>query len=278
MLTIKYPDSTIEIEVPEDQWAWNSKKNGKYQKVISNLLDQIRNTVVGLDFIHALSFLNKKQTIGFRGPDGCACAAGSAQYHKLRNANERTPFATELELTLLHPSIGAGSLGNGILWLANELIDLKVPGWIPTNVVRPFPLDKRVGMGRVSTAQAIYGKIRRWLDKDPSLGRTRDETDALMLALRKYLRPGGGTGSFVSFDPLKLSTKNGPRPPAVALFHELVHSYHNARGRQLGLEGNEEEGSRLYETLCIGLPPFAAERFTENAIRHALKCPDRKQY
>jgi hypothetical protein len=93
-------------------------------------------------------------------------------------------------------------------------------------------------------------------------------TDAV-LVLGAVLYPGtvanAGTHARVNWNAANQSTL-GYRPPYIGLAHELVHALHNQRGNQAGYDTNTTTGV-LYEYLCVGLGPFAAEPISENTVR-----------
>jgi hypothetical protein len=71
-----------------------------------------------------------------------------------------------------------------------------------------------------------------------------------------------------------------PRPPYIALAHELIHAYHNMRGEQPGHEV-DADSTVLYEYLCVGLGPWENNPgypITENAIRSSAGLARRECY
>ncbi len=105
--------------------------------------------------------------------------------------------------------------------------------------------------------------------------------DVLSLVLEPYMTAGIGTPSRIRYMPDVRESQNGERPPEVALFHELVHAYYNATGRQLGGEeslGGEQMGARLFELMAMGLPPFEDRQFHENRLRDAWPWRRRIRY
>jgi Effector protein len=67
------------------------------------------------------------------------------------------------------------------------------------------------------------------------------------------------------------------RPPFISLGHELVHAYHNIMGNQTGHDIGTPTRV-LYEWLCVGLGPWAAEPLSENTIRASANMVQRDCY
>jgi hypothetical protein len=109
--------------------------------------------------------------------------------------------------------------------------------------------------------------------------------NAVVILLYANSPPDRGVISIVNFDvrdwsdntrgPLFPQTTNtmADRPPVIALAHELIHAYHNGRGDQPG-RTFQHFSTTLFELLCVGAGPWAAARFTENAIRAAWPPPE----
>lgn len=93
---------------------------------------------------------------------------------------------------------------------------------------------------------------------------------AVIIALNEDSPAGNGCGAGISFnlrvDNTDAADFNLQRPPAIGLVHELVHAYHNARGRQPGREYGHFT-TCLAELLCVGLGPWANNVISENGIR-----------
>jgi hypothetical protein len=124
-------------------------------------------------------------------------------------------------------------------------------------------------------ANVVADEIQGWLqatDHPDDL-----EMDVLALALEPYLDRGAGADVRITYDPNYVL---GIRPPKVGLFHELVHAYYFAKGKNLGLcdSSNVAHGGRYFELMAVGMPPFQGRRFSENQMRALCSCPPRTQY
>ncbi len=72
---------------------------------------------------------------------------------------------------------------------------------------------------------------------------------------------GVGTSTAIMWNPNIINTPHGPRPPFIALAHELIHAWHNLRGDAL-------PENRWEEMATVGLFQYENYRqITENKIR-----------
>jgi hypothetical protein len=88
--------------------------------------------------------------------------------------------------------------------------------------------------------------------------------------LRRYLTPGPGSDSTVSFNHAKTFHCVGDpamhqRPPAIGLAHELIHALHNSTGMNLSLVKKNEEN--IEELITTGIAPYNFEDLSDNKIR-----------
>ena len=244
------------------QPAANYPGGGNYVADVTQHLNRISALVNGA-FWTGLASNGKTQNIIYGGANNNQCAAGAGGYKKMRKWHEHGDagqFAAELQQAL-------NNAGQGQPWLVGRLRATGLPRW--TNAVDPAPI------AAFGTAAATAASVAAWVAGTamPS----NDEMDILMLVLEPHADNGNGVGSRINYDPLKVSVASGPRPPEVALFHELVHAYYNAQGAQLGREDSSAEtaGGRLFELMAVGLPPFNTRTYSENALRaawpHALR-------
>jgi len=233
---------------------------------------------MGHDFLTAISGYGKRQNIIYGGQNSNQ-AAGSAMGYKLlrkhHDATERVLFSEEL-----HRTISAS--GMNLQRIGELLYNTKLPGWNGSSTASPFqsiaPPIPVSGHAPKTPAEFIAGIIQTWIDR--TAFPTNDEMDILCLVLRRWLNNGVGVGTRINYDPHKVLTTSGSRPPHVALFHELVHAYYNAAGSQLGREdsASENNGGRLFELMSTGLPPFDAEPYSENKFRSIIGVAPRKTY
>ena len=100
-------------------------------------------------------------------------------------------------------------------------------------------------------------------------GPTREIFDLLVYILRDYLEDGNGSNCLVQYTPLKINLPiGGQRPAQIALFHELVHAYYEAQGKNMSEEDSQYEwNGRYYELAAVGLPPFDTAVYGENQMR-----------
>jgi hypothetical protein len=221
---------------------------------------------VNAAFWAGLASNGKTQNIIYGGPNSNQCAGGLGGYKKLRKWHDSTnaaQFGVELAATLNNAHQNAA-------WLAAQLQATGLPHW--NNTIDAAPIAPFADAGTTTA------KVGTWL-AGAALP-TVDEMDVLMLVLEPYADNGNGVGSRINYDPQKVSVASGPRPPEVALFHELVHAFYNAQGAQLGREDSsaEDVGGRLFELMSVGLPPFDTRPYSENAMRAAWPCALRPGY
>jgi hypothetical protein len=228
--------------------------NAQFHQAVLQQLAEIQQQV-GAQFFTDLARPGKKQVVVPVGPQGSQVVGYPTAYKKLRQLDDSgntAGFAAELTSTLQ-------TAGHDAAWLTAQLMATGLPRWDGTT--DPAPIAP------FQDTQTTRSKVDAWLAgaKRPDI----DEMDVLMLVLAQWAANGPGVSSRIEYDYTKTALSTGPRPPAVGLFHELVHAYHNAHGSQLGREDSvkEDNGGRLYECMAVGLGPFAGHPYTENAMR-----------
>jgi len=98
----------------------------------------------------------------------------------------------------------------------------------------------------------------------------------------KARTPGVGDGSTVKFNPTRM-IPGDPRPPAIGLGHELIHSYHVARGTfapsTKAIRANGTVSSTaVFEQQAIGLDAYSNDRLTDNRLREERDLPIRHSH
>jgi hypothetical protein len=281
-VNVNYPHAPIVIQPA----ALPMPGGGNATATIYRMLDEIRAFPVGNNFFQALTANGKQIGVRYAGPNNNQAAGAVRGYVLLRQQHDSgnaAGFGAELQLTIQNMQVATG---NGIPWLADQLYRQDVTTWA-NGQLRPLgnpprpPVGPGVGMARPlppTPPQIIQGMINNWIAGGGLP--TRDEVDALLLVLEPWLRPGLGCATRINFDPHKEIVAGVQRPPHCGLFHELVHAYYNGSGRQLGREDslNEGNGGRLFELMAVGMGPFAAKPFHENAFRAAVGAPLRNAY
>ena len=260
---------------------------GDPSQTILRMLEEIRSFPIGSQFFQALTAAGKQIGVRYAGPNANQAAGTSRGYVLLRqkhDAGDAAAFGQELQQTLNNLQVATG---HGVAWVAQQLYTQTVTTWANAQI-RPYQNPPRpsaaphAGSGGrplpLTPPQIIAVLINSYLAGNalPS----RDEADAIMLVLEDYLNPGVGVVTRIEFDPHKEIVNGQLRPPHCGLFHELMHAYYNALGRQLGREDslNERNGGRLFELMAVGMGPFATRPFSENAFRAALGVPLRLTY
>lgn len=247
-----------------------------YTATVLQHLNEINSFPIGQQFIQDLAAIGKRQIIVYGGPNSNQAAGTPAGYFVLRKAHDgkdKPTFAGELRTAM-------SAAGKTVSMLAKELISTRLPRWSGTYDYSPFAHPPAGGTSRgvPRTPPQVEKQINDWLAGTELP--TVDEMDVLCLKLEPGLTRGGGVGTRINYDPHKVQTAAGSRPPHVALFHELVHAYYNAQGTQLGREDSVQEsnGGRLFELMSVGLPPFDQRPYSENKFRAALGVPARAKY
>lgn len=83
---------------------------------------------------------------------------------------------------------------------------------------------------------------------------------------------GTGSASYIEFNPnIWVVPGQGPRPPYIALAHEMIHALHNALGTAIQEVAEEEN-------MTVGIGKFTSEEICENAIRSEHNVVRRDKY
>jgi hypothetical protein len=271
---VQLPGTTIFVRnrvIPET--------GGQYARTVLQHLNEIQSFVVGQAFVAALSAFGKRQVINYGGQNVNQAAGGGLNCYKLlrryHDSGDNVNFAAQLQA-----SITAST--HNKRWLATQCYATQLPLWSGASAMSPFRNLPRIrhapGALPATPVDIAEALIDTWLAGTalPS----RDEMDILCLVLEPWLTNGNGANTLISYDPHKVVASGVPRPPQVALFHELVHAYYNAAGGQLGREDsiNEANGGRLFELMAVGLQPFQTRPYSENQFRAALNVNLRQTY
>jgi hypothetical protein len=149
------------------------------------------------------------------------------------------------------PSVVPSSTTHGAGWVTAQMIQ----DWIGGVAVFPAPLAGQAA----EDAAVVLGTVLR-------TGATAN--------------PGCHSGVRWSVRSIQFTDTNGvvqPRPPYIALGHELIHAFHNISGNQAGHEIGTYSRV-LYEYDCVGLGPWAGGAHTENGLRAGAGLPARLCY
>lgn len=273
----------------------------KYIQAVTEALDELEGKPLGLELLTKLNARLKKGNmrilIGFTTAN--ACRSGPGMGVKLLEAQGSKDFAEELCLTLglnmagKLPDLNDDDNKEKLAMVANVLFSNPVPRWDP-NKCKNNPL-KLTGADDylplvtkwVTGAQVAPGEegmlkftLLAWL-----FNRERDRKENGTGGVRA-LRRGDGSSSAVMWNP-DMQNPDAPRPPKIALYHELCHAYYSAYGEQLSAEGSEEKDGPLYEIMTTGLGPYFAHqtpkaasgwKFCENSFRALFGVPPRNSY
>jgi hypothetical protein len=239
-----------------------------------NLLDAICREVT-LNATHRVGITDT--TSAASGGNECAGLAMSDHH--------RTELAAALSSN--HARVGT-CIGTAMTNMHHPPAILGSYGWLEGEIDRT-PIYQLVGLPSSNPSSAVHGPgwisaatLQNWVSNTsqfPAGLAARAAADA-ELVLSAVLHPGrvcgpGGPAK-VRWNAANQSAL-ARRPPYIGLAHELVHALHDQRGDQPGFDTNTPTGV-LYEYLCVGLGPFAAEPITENAVRASAGESRRVQY
>jgi hypothetical protein len=256
---LKYPNTNIWINTR------NAVQND-YAMVVAQHIGEI--AVKLPHFLGDLTATGKKITIFYAAQN--MCRGGINGQVKLRQEHSsvelggwgnRPNFAAELQQTIQNS-------GHDVKWLAGQLCGATLHTWTGGVATNPF-----------TTVNATENKVNAWLAGDTSINGshpTAAEMDLLVMALQDWLTKGNGCDSGIYYNP----TLTVGRPAQIGLFHEFVHAYYSAKGKQLGLEDSSSDlnGGRHFELMAMGLTPYHNKKYSENKLRSVWVCPPRTQY
>ncbi len=114
-------------------------------------------------------------------------------------------------------------------------------------------------------------EIRNWLTTGWKIMRLPDMVFkklalAMIVVLERHSTPSIPSEASVSFCTSTANALNTQRPPAIGLFHELVHAYWYACGKQPGRDFGHFS-TTLFEFKCVGIGPWRNGMITENIMR-----------
>lgn len=258
---------------------------GNAQATILRNLEEIEAFPPGLALLQGIQGSGKQVGVKYMGPNNNQAAGAVRGYYVLRmnhDAGNQAVFSQELTATVQRMTLA----GHNLNWLADQLYRVTIPRWAGGTMPSPFrnlpagvhpALPGARPVPQLPTVP-IVALLNNFLAGTamPSL----DQMDALVLVLEPWMTAGLGCASRINYDPHKIVVNGQNRPAVVGLYHELVHAYYNAVGKQLGREDsiNEGNGGRLFEAQAVGLGDFGNRAICENKFRTALGVPLRLTY
>lgn len=260
----------------------NLPNGGNAQSTIYRNLEEIEAFPPGLALLQGIQGSGKQVGVKYVGPGNNQAAGAVRGYYVLRmnhDAGNQAQFTLELTATVQRMTLA----GHNMQWLADQLYRVMIPRWGGGTMPSPFrnlPTAPQVGARALPQLPTvpIVALVNTYLAGTamPNL----DQMDALVLVLEPWMTAGLGCASRINYDPHKTVVNGQTRPPVVGLYHELVHAYYNAVGKQLGREDslNEGNGGRLFEAQAVGLGDFGNRAICENKFRTALGVALRTTY
>jgi hypothetical protein len=264
---------------------------GEYKDVVFRHLDDLRAFPNGQQFFTTLTNLGKRQVVAYVGTnvtnDNSCSGSGAGKKKIVSKMGQGWGAETRAELD---HALNQWSLLNAgqdpVRWLAGRLLQTPLYRWDPAQNVATSPLNPRnVAPGHASwngmvdvlaNQLAAYRSGRASLEKRGAEG---EVFDLMVWVLRDRLQDGAGSNCMVRYTPLKVQVGAGQRPAQIALFHELVHAYYEAQGRNMSAEDSQNEwNGRYYEIAAVGLPPFDNAPCSENVARGWMGVAARAQY
>lgn len=258
---------------------------GNAQSTILRHLEEIESFPSGLRLLQGIQASGKQVGVKYMGPGNNQAAGAARAYYALRmhhDAGTQGPFTAEFTAAIGRMT----AAGQNLNWLADQLYRVMIPTWNGGQMQSPFRglpmvmIPRPQGQRPVpqTPIQQIVTILNTYLAGTamPNL----DQMDALVLVLEPWMQAGPGVATRINYDPQKSVVNGQARPPQVGLYHELVHAYYNAIGKQLGREDslNEGNGGRLFEAMAVGLGPFNTRPISENKFRQDLGVALRNTY
>ena len=257
---------------------------GACVQYFDDMLEDIWTAPFGQAFFTAMAAGGKRQVIQYVGagvPNENSCTnPGSSCKMLMRAAYEDGDWGTaraELTYTLMRAQ-GANP-AQDMNWFATQILTTPLYRWDSALNVATSPMNPGgVGAGAPAFANLrdqLVVQLNQYKSGAMSLQTSsslhRELFDVMLLVLEPWLRRGSGGSSLVRFNPLKTLSNGAYRPPQAALMHELTHAYYNATGSQMSNEDSTSEAiGRYYEQAAMGIAPFAARPYHENAMRAHL--------
>ncbi len=283
-------DSTVQD--PDPQLVGVRPAVGEYRDLVFRHLDQIRATGNLANFFNLITACGKRQVIAYVGtnvPNENSCSGSGAGKKKIISDMGTSGWsAARCQLnTALHNWSLANHGVDPNEWLAEQVLTTRLHCWNPADTGANSPYNPRgIGPGHGEwdqTVRMLAQMIKSYRAGQMSVRNGDNEPrkllDLMVLPLRDHLPDGAGSSAMIRYTPLKVTTSSGPRPAQVALFHELVHAYYEAQGKNLSNEDSTAEwNGRYYELAAVGLPPFENESFSENKLRDELNVTRRTRY
>lgn len=258
---------------------------GNAQATILRHLGEIEAFAPGLALPQGIQQSGKQVGIKYLGAGNNQAAGADRGYCMLRQKHDSgnaVDFGQEFTATVQRMTL----VGHDLNWLADQLYRVQIPRWTGGTMPSPIrnmpvaPLPAMVGGRPVPQLPTVpvVAILNQFLGG--AVLPTLDQMDALTLVLEPWMTAGLGCATRINYDPQKTVVNGQNRPPQVGLYHELVHAYYNAIGKQLGLEDslNEGNGGRLFEAQALGLGDFGNRPICENKFRTALNVPLRTTY
>ena len=260
------------------------KRVEAYVRYTYRCVDYINTTVAGAPLCDALHRSQSKTMIRPQGGTGCSTASRGTSFllRVLRDKNMNLDQQERQQLIDRLEQVSQRQGQPAYDWLANWI------NLMPLYSVFEGPHFPQQFLTAKNLTVTAAG-LNEWFNTGSQSRFVQDRRnirvdgvtilDFIINAVIVALYPGAaaeGCGSNISFD-IKDWSENitgvkqylntmADRPPAIGLAHELIHAYHNQRGLQPGREQGDGT-TTLYELLCTGLGPWAAEQISENAIR-----------
>ena len=255
---------------------------GNAQSTILRNLEEIEAFPAGLALLQGIGGSGKQVGVKYMGPNNNQAAGAVRGYYVLRmnhDSGNQAQFTQEFTATVQRMNLA----GHNLNWLADQLYRVMIPRWGGGTMPSPFrnlPTAPQLGpraLPQLPTVP-IVTLLNTYLAGTamPNL----DQMDALVLVLEPWMAAGLGCATRINYDPNKTVVNGQTRPAVVGLYHELVHAYYNAVGKQLGREDslNEGNGGRLFEAQAVGLGDFGNRAICENKFRTALGVALRATY
>lgn len=240
-----------------------------HNRVVKSL-NKINQTPAGLQLFNGLRIaraMGKNVAIQIGGASSCASGGGGPLTRTLlaqaildQNGNVGAEIQNALN------AIPAAN-PNPHQWLANAM-----------NACPYYTLQGAVNMAP-SNLNVTPLQVQNWIAGLPPFpqpfpaGQYDQLKNVLLTVLWPGSRqhPGPGSGALVTWNPASaaITLTTGlvmNRSKSIGLAHELIHAYYNVFGLQMGID-NGHASTAIYEYMCVGLGPWAAEPISENQIR-----------
>lgn len=245
-----------------------------FQQRAARALDKINQCPAGNTLLTQLRALriNGRGNVGIALPD--AQQTSKCAFLDAASSNCRTMLAQAVldnvgsAMTEIQQALAAipAAIANPAQWLANAI------NQTPIYNIQGLPNAAPSNLG------VVTADVQGWLNNAAPFPHTahganvQNLTLALLVALwpGARTRPGNGGHCRVHWTgstSIGLTTGvRSTRPKSVGLAHELIHAYYSVSGLQMGIDINHYS-TAIFEYMCVGLGPWAAEPISENAVR-----------